>query len=123
MHMDFKKKGQNWSLEAMIAINIFAAVVIISFFLINYIPQDNSRDIVKSSDDLNVKIENDLKILNGNQIDKGEFQDLTEISAQELGQRLGVQGDVCISLKTLDGKEISGINSSVGIGNDSICGN
>lgn len=119
------KKGQNWSIEGMIAITIFVSVVIISLLMINRIPSNNSKELTSNSEELRIKIENDLGIIEDYEIDEDRLEELRTLSGEELGEQVGLPGSVCISFRTLNGTPIALEDSSIGIGlgNDTICGN
>lgn len=123
--MSFSKKGQNWSIEAMISIAIFVVVVIVSLILINYIPSSDSKELADSSEKILISVENDLGLVKNYEVVKSTLDDYEGKTSSELAEELGVDGDVCITFQTLNGTIITLPNSKngIGVGNDTVCGN
>lgn len=120
-----QKKGQNWSLEATIVLGIFIVIFILSFVYLSFLPHSDSQELKKDSQKIITVLEKDLDLIDEYEINEESFNEIEEYSSGDLAERVGVNGDVCIVIKDMDGKTITLENGKKGIGIDEeyICGN
>lgn len=120
----FQKKGQNWSLELIIVISVFTIIVILSFFYMSFLQQEDTSNVMRSSDRIMSSVENDVRLIRNNEIDSFTLSDLEGKSSEELAELFGVSGDVCISFRDLDGNLIvlNNGNLTIGANDDFVCG-
>lgn len=121
----FEKRGQNWSIEAIVVLMIFMVLLILSFFSLTFLPKGKSEDLVVASEKIDAMLEGDVGLVKDYKVDSEVLNDLNDLDSEELAEFFGVSGDVCISFKTLEGNRIrlDDGDSGLGIkGDDLECG-
>ncbi|OIO63721.1 hypothetical protein COV22_02520 [Candidatus Woesearchaeota archaeon CG10_big_fil_rev_8_21_14_0_10_47_5] len=123
--MRLKKRGQNWSFDAILAVSIF--IVAVSAFFYMTTVSARSRLVTQLSMDAEVISESIISSHNqssltfidsNNKVDKMRLHDFMNRSYESIRDELGIEGDFCIyfedknkTLVVLDGNR-SGIGSS-----------
>ncbi|MGM5483940.1 MAG: hypothetical protein ACQER9_03425 [Nanobdellota archaeon] len=124
--MGHSKRGQNWSIEFMVAMSIFVVIFIFSTIFIFYTPVNDIEIMEKESEKAVVGLETHLELVEDDKVDEEKLDEIItdNLSSSELATVLGISGDVCISFEDLDGNLTVLSNGEAGIGIDGnmICG-
>ena len=124
-------QGQAWSMDLVIAVLIFTAVIAIFFA---YLSRERPNDVDALEQDARIiasRLDTEkspaIPLVEKGQIHDPELFELYNASYDELREKFGVKGDFCIYIETEDGTVIevpvaSGTKLSVGNGNVSING-
>jgi len=116
------KKGQNWSIDAIVAVGIF--VIALMFFLWNsgiFNQNQKVQDIGKEGDSALAKIDADktnspATFVTENSIDEKKLQAVSSLDYETLKSELGLKSDFCIHIEDENGNILNVSGSQVGIG-------
>ena len=103
------RKGQNWSVDAIIAVVIFTGVIL-SFFYITSVgshgkkTDDFAREAQKIPGILSNSPNTSLNIIvEGDKIHPGRLENFTSLNYRDLKSKLGLRNDFCIHLEDENG--------------------
>lgn len=121
-----QKRGQNWSIEVIIALSIFIVIIISMFLLFNTESGGTIQDLQQSGNFLlNTLIiqesaeDSDDGVFRNNVLDVDRLEALSEYDLEQLKEEFGIDEDFCIIIESANGS-ILAINDSVGIGSSNI---
>jgi len=119
--LNFKKKGQAWSLDLIIGVVLFLLILVVVYSLLSSKPTQNNElrsdadKIFTKMDAINNPSQNLPKVVQGNSLSEDELVKLYGLSYDELKAELGVTDEFCIVVVD-DFDSIIEINSSYSVG-------
>ena len=127
-----KKQGQTWSMDLIIAVVIFIAVVAAFYAFLSSSTDEDSvvalQDTAKTAGrrlNCDVQTGDGTCVINKGSVNSTQLEALSGIDYVDLKDELGIQDEFCIYIKDLDGNLIpigarSGVGSSTLILSDGI---
>lgn len=120
-----KKRAQTLSLDLMIGIGIFVAILLMFFGVLFFNPGRADASLLDKEGEFIVKTlesdDPDIGIMEQNQIDNWQLEELVSMDYEDLKAKLGIRSDFCIFLEdengnvvpieTSDGRYVNGIGS------------
>lgn len=112
-------RGQNWSLEILIALGVFIVVFVIASLFMFYIPSDPARNIKRQSDTVMDSLEKDVGLIESGEINTFILTQLEFMSCEELRDFFAISGVMCLHFESLNGSVIP-VGNKIGVGCDDI---
>jgi hypothetical protein len=110
------KRGQNWSLEIMIALSVFIVIFVLTSVFMFYLPAQRANEFGSDTQQILGSLETDVGLYQGNVVDSDVARELDDVSCDELRDLLKISGEVCVHFEALDGSIIPLENGKLGFG-------
>jgi hypothetical protein len=119
------ERAQVWSIDVLLAVVIFIAIIIIFYTTINYQKTPGLDTIKTDPEKIRVELERnpELAFLKESEISYDKLQNFTnEVATNYSGvkQKLGIQGDFCIFYEDENGNIIRLKDNKTGVGNPGV---
>ena len=117
-------RAQVWSVDVLLAVVIFVAVILIFYTTMTARQKTELKDLESEAENMRIELEknHELSFIVGDEIDESKLQAFIRNATSNytlLKQRLGIRGDFCIFYEDADGNLII-IDNKTGIGNPNI---
>ncbi|MBI2657335.1 hypothetical protein HYX08_01425 [Candidatus Woesearchaeota archaeon] len=116
-------KAQSWSIDVALAVIIFMAAFFIFYGVLNANPEAKAGTLKEEASSLVRQVasgESNIRIVDNNQINISKFNELKNLSYDDLKSALKISGDFCIYLEDEKGNLVLINNSYKGIGSPNI---
>ena len=120
-------KGQVWSVDVLLAVVIFVAVILVFYTTMSARQGTELKDLEAEAENMKIALEknHEFGFVDNNQVNISKldkFINMTLYNYTELKQILGIKGDFCIFFEDVDGTVIF-IGNKSGIGNPNLADN
>lgn len=105
-----KKRGQGWSLDAIVAVIIFVVLIIVVLWFMTFAVKNNRLEALKSEGESIPEIlegDEPFGFIVGKRIDKERLAEFSKLPYEEIRKQLGIKADFCIHLQDEDGNLIN----------------
>ena len=116
-------KAQSWSIDIVLGVIIFIAAFFIFYSILNSNPNASAGNLKEQASIIIKQTTSGgsaVAIVNNNEINISKFNELKNLSYDELKRMLRVEGDFCIYLEDENGNVVLINNSFRGIGSPKI---
>ncbi len=120
-----QKRGQNWSIDIMIAVALFAFILSLFFLKLSSMQRGELRLLVDTAEVINAKMETSedgggWELIQGGEIDWEDFRGLSGWDYEYLKNELGIEGEFCIYIEDEEGNIITINGTTLGVGSDNL---
>ena len=121
--VNIQSKAQSWSIDIVLGIIIFMAAFFIFYSILNSNPNATASNLKEQASIIIKQTTTEgsaVAIVNNNEINISKFNELKNLSYEELKRMLRIEGDFCIYLEDENGNVVLINNSFRGIGSPKI---